>query len=123
MGDQCKMEVKGYFDKMIGDAKALGGQVMIFTELQDYITDADGKVVGACAKSIKDGTEYTINAKKVISCTGGMGGNKELWGKHSNMGQGYELMGLRTNDGKSLEACWHMGAGGKSITTAQAAAE
>ena len=33
MGDQCKMEVKGYFDKMIGDAKALGGQVMIFTEL------------------------------------------------------------------------------------------
>ena len=117
MGDQCKMEVKGYFDKMIGDAKALGGQVMIFTELQDYITDADGKVVGAYAKSTKDGTEYTINAKKVISCTGGMGGNKELWGKHSNMGQGYELMGLRTNDGKSLEACWNLGAGEKNIMT------
>ncbi len=117
MGDQCKMEVKGYFDKMIGDAKALGGQVMIFTELQDYIADADGKVVGAYAKSTKDGTEYTINAKKVISCTGGMGGNKELWGKHSNMGQGYELMGLRTNDGKSLEACWNLGAGEKNIMT------
>lgn len=117
MGDQCKMKVKGYFDKMIGDAKALGGQVMIFTELQDYITDADGKVVGAYAKSTKDGTEYTINAKKVISCTGGMGGNKELWGKHSNMGQGYELMGLRTNDGKSLEACWNLGAGEKNIMT------
>ena len=36
-----------------------------------------------------------------MGCTGGMGGNKELWGQHSNMGEGFELMGLRTNDGKA----------------------
>lgn len=117
MGDQCKMEVKGYFDQMRADAEALGGKVMTFTELTDYITDDSGAVVGVRAKSTKDGTEYTINAKRVVSCTGGMGGNKELWGKHSNMGEGFELMGLRTNDGKSLEAAWNLGAGEKNVMT------
>ena len=118
MGDQCKMEVKGYFDKMRDDAVALGGQYLIFTEFQDFIVDeATGRVAGAHAKSTKDGTEYTINAKVVVSCTGGMGGNKELWGQHSNMGEGFELMGLRTNDGKALEAAWNLGAGEHNVMT------
>ena len=118
MGDQCKMEVKGYFDKMRDDAVALGGQYLIFTEFQNFIVDeATGRVAGAYAKSTKDGTEYTINAKVVVSCTGGMGGNKELWGQHSNMGEGFELMGLRTNDGKALAAAWDLGAGEHNIMT------
>ena len=118
MGDQCKMEVKGYFDHMIADAVALGGKYQIFTELTDYIYDeATGRVTGAKARNTKNGTEYTINAKCVVSCTGGMGGNKKLWGEHSNMGEGYELMGLRTNDGKSLAAAWNLGAGEKNTMT------
>jgi fumarate reductase flavoprotein subunit len=118
MGDQCKMEVKSYFDQMIADAVALGGQYKIFTELTDLIYDEPtGRVAGAHAQDTKNGTEYTINAKVVVGCTGGMGGNKELWGKHSNMGEGFELMGLRTNDGKLLEAAWDLGAGEKNVMT------
>ena len=118
MGDQCKMEVKSYFDKMIADAVALGGQYQIFTELTDLIYDEEtGRVAGAHARNTKDGTEYTINAKVVVGCTGGMGGNKELWGKHSNMGEGFELMGLRTNDGKLLASAWDLGAGEKNVMT------
>ena len=118
MGDQCKMEVKSYFDKMISDAVELGGRYQIFTELTDLIYDeATGRVTGAHARSTKDGTEYTINAKCVVTCTGGMGGNKELWGQHSNMGEGFELMGLRTNDGKALASAWELGAGEKNVMT------
>ena len=118
MGDQCKMEVKGYFDHMIADAVALGGRYQIFTELTDLIYDEESqRVVGATARNTKDGTEYTINAKAIVSCTGGMGGNKELWGQHSNMGEGFELMGLRTNDGKSMAAAWRLGAGEKNVMT------
>lgn len=118
MGDQCKMEVKGYFDSMIEDAVELGGQYMLFTELTDLIYDEEnGRVTGVTAVSTKDGTEYTINAKVVVLGTGGMGGDKELWGEHCNISTAWEVDGLDGNDGKALAACWNLGAGDYGVMT------
>jgi fumarate reductase flavoprotein subunit len=111
MGDQCKMEVASYWDSMIGDFVELGGTYMLSTELTDLIYDeSTGRVAGAYARSMKDGTEYTINAKTVVLATGGMGGNKDLWAEHSATKTGYKIFGTQTNDGKGLIAAYKLGA-------------
>lgn len=118
MGDQCKMEVKGYFDHMRDDAVALGGECRLFTELVDLVYDeATGRVVGAKARDVRDGTEISITTKQVVLCTGGMGGDKELWGAHCNISTAWNLDGLQTNDGKALAACWRLGAGEHGVMT------
>jgi fumarate reductase flavoprotein subunit len=112
MGDQCKMEVASYWDHMIADYVELGGEYMLNTELTDLIYDGKAeRVAGATARSMVDGTEYTINAKTVVLSTGGMGGNKALWAQHSVAKTGYKIYGTQTNDGKALMAAWNLGAG------------
>jgi fumarate reductase flavoprotein subunit len=95
-----------YYDSIISDFEALGGEYMLETTVTELIYDDDNnRVTGIKARSNIDGTEYTISAKAVVSATGGfcgsaamqqkyltnpyypLQGNWNLWGMHQNKGQ------------------------------------
>ena len=56
---------------------------MLETGADDLITE-DGKIVGAKAKNLVDGTEYTIHADAVVIATGGFLGNTQMQQEHFN---------------------------------------
>lgn len=62
--------VDQYYQRFVSDYVKLGGQYMLETEGYELIYDeASNRVTGVKAKG-HDGTDYTINAKSVILCTG-----------------------------------------------------
>ncbi|MBP3655731.1 MAG: FAD-binding protein [Clostridia bacterium] len=109
-----KAEIATYFDRLVNDFTALGGQYMLETEAYDLITE-DGKIVGAKAKNLVTGTEYTIKADAVVIATGGFLGNPEMTEKYlSNdyfpMKGTWKIYGTYGNDGKMLQAAIDDGA-------------
>ena len=115
-----KAYIAKYFDGIYKDFTEGGGKYMLETEAYDLITDANGNVIGAKARNLVDGTEYTINAKAVVLATGGFAGNAEMTTKYLS-NEYYELkgewsvFGLRTNDGKMIQAALDIGAGTYNI--------
>ncbi|MDO4492552.1 MAG: FAD-binding protein [Clostridia bacterium] len=109
-----KAEIATYFDRLVNDYTAFGGQYMLETEAYDLIVE-DGKIVGAKAKNLVDGTEYTIRADAVVIATGGFLGNPEMTEKYlSNeyypMKGTWKIYGSARNDGKMLQAAIDHGA-------------
>ena len=109
-----KGEIATYFDRLVADYVELGGQYMLETEAYDLIVE-NGKIVGAKAKNLVTGTEYTIKADAVVLATGGFLGNPEMTEKYlSNeyypMKGTWKVYGSVGNDGKMLQAAIDNGA-------------
>lgn len=109
-----KAEIATYFDRLVADYTALGGQYMLETEAYDLIVES-GKIVGAKAKNLVTGTEYTIKADAVVLATGGFLGNAEMTEKYlSNeyfpMKGAWKIYGTYGNDGKMIQAAIDHGA-------------
>ena len=115
-----KAYIARYFDGIIEDYKAAGGRYMLETEAYGLIQNAEGKVVGVKAKSLVDGTEYTIYADSVVLATGGFAGNGEmqkeyLSDEYFELKGEWKVYGLTSNDGKMIQAALDIGAGTYNI--------
>lgn len=114
-----KAEIATYFDRLIADYTALGGQYMLETEAYDLIVE-EGRIVGAKAKNLATGTEYTIKADAVVLATGGFLGSAEMTEKYLSdkyyplKGQ-WKIYGTYGNDGKMLQAAIDNGAATANI--------
>lgn len=118
-GDQFaipKSVTQTYFDKLYDAYTNYGGKTMLQVEGRSLITDDEGNIVGVNAVGA-DGTEYTINAKKVVLATGGYAGNGEmedeyLSNEYYNLSGGgrYNLYGMAQNDGKMMQSAIDNGA-------------
>ena len=87
---------------------------MLETEAYDLIVE-DGRVVGAKAKNLVTGTEYTIRADAVVIATGGFLGNAEmtetyLSDEYYPLKGEWKIYGTYGNDGKMLQAAIDNGA-------------
>lgn len=116
--------VDKYYERIMSDYVKLGGRYMLETEGYEILYDeALGRVTGIKAKG-HDGTDYTINAKAVILCTGGFAGSEELEKKYLSQNPYYDhfgdeqwtMIGMHENDGKMLEAALAIGAGTYNIS-------
>lgn len=109
-----KAEIATYFDSLVSEYVANGGKYMLETEAYDLIVE-DGKVIGALAKNLVDGTEYTIYADAVIMATGGFAGNGEMTTKYLS-DEYYPLKGVwrvygsQRNNGKMIQSAIDHGA-------------
>ena len=109
-----KAEIATYFDRLIEDYTALGGQYMLETEAYDLIVE-DGKVVGVKARNLADGTEYTIRADAVVLATGGFLGSPEMTETYLSdayfpLKGAWKIYGTYGNDGKMLKSAIENGA-------------
>ncbi len=110
-----------YYDRIIADFKALGGEYMLETEAYELLLDdASGSVTGVKARNHVDGTEYTINAKAVILCTGGFCGNGDMLEKHLQnpeypLAARWHLWGMHQNKGAMIASAIDKGAGTYNI--------
>lgn len=108
-----------FYDRCMEKYEELGGKYQLETEAYDLIVE-DGVVTGVKARNTYDGTEYVINAKKVIMGTGGFMSNSDMTSKYlSNeyyplSGQ-WEMVGMKQNDGILIEASIQQGAGTYNI--------
>ena len=87
--------------------KPAGINVLPEARAQSLITDG-GRVVGVQAVK-QDGTAVTVNAKNVLVCTGGFGGNDEMMRKYFGHDNFY-LNGLSCSVGDGLNTCIDAGA-------------
>ncbi len=110
-----------YYDRIISDFESLGGEYMLETEAYELLMDASGKTVaGVKARNVADGTEYTINAKAVILCTGGFAGSGDLMERFLQnpeypLAGRWHLWGMHQNKGKMIASSVDKGAGTYNI--------
>ena len=104
-----------YYDRIVSDYVALGGEYMLETTAYELLYDAgSNRVTGVKARSNVDHAEYTINAKVVIMCTGGFGGNADLEVKYLQnpeypLAQPWKLWGMAQNKGQMIESAINQG--------------
>lgn len=110
-----KSVVQTYFDAIMEQYEALGGEYLLEIEATDLMME-DGKVTGVYATGA-DGTSYTIQADIVVMATGGFAGNGEmedeyLSDEYYNLSGGgrYNLFGMSQNDGKLIQSAIDNGA-------------
>lgn len=119
-GDRSS-SVGQYYDHIISDFEALGGEYLLETEAYELmLDDAGSKVTGVKARNHADGTEYVINAKAVIMCTGGFGGNGDMMEKHLQnpeypLAARWHLWGMYQNKGAMIASAIDKGAGTYNI--------
>ena len=106
-----KALTENYFASAYAKYEEMGGKYLLETEATELLFE-DGRCIGV--KAVKaDGTEVTIHAKAVISCTGGYAGSESLQKEFT--GEAYKLYGMYTNDGKMLASAIANGAATYSI--------
>lgn len=110
-----KSEIAADFDNLVSSFTKHGGKYMLETEASELIYDKSGAVVGAKAKNLIDGTEYTINAKAVVLATGGFLGSGDMTQKYLSdqyypLKGTWKVYGSQGNDGKMLENAIENGA-------------
>lgn len=115
-----------YYDHIVGDFKALGGEVMLETQAYELIYDAgSNKVTGVKAKSNVDHTEYVINCKAVIMATGGFGGDNTLHAKYLKnpfypFDRPWKIWGMYQNKGQMMVSAINNGAATYNLDMAPA---
>ncbi|MDO5376708.1 MAG: FAD-dependent oxidoreductase [Clostridia bacterium] len=97
-----------FFDAMIKQFKANGGELYLETAAQSLMTDESGAVVGVKAVG-KDG-RYTINAKSVILCAGGFGASEEAIAEYGPAYAGEYNVTLPGNTGDGIRMAEEIGA-------------
>lgn len=110
-----KREIAANFDKLIASFTSLGGEYMLETEAYELLTDENGVVIGAKARNLLSGTEYTIHADAVVLATGGFLGNAKmtetyLSNEYFPLKGEWSVYGSRGNDGKMIQAAIDKGA-------------
>lgn len=119
-GDRSS-SVGQYYDHIIADFEALGGEYLLETEAYELVyDDSSSKVTGVKARNHVDGTEYAINAKAVIMCTGGFGGSGDLMEKYLQnpeypLAARWHLWGMYQNKGLMIASAIDQGAGTYNI--------
>ena len=111
--------VDKYYERFMSDYVKLGGQYMLETEGYALMYDEAGNCVTGVKARRHDGTEYTINAKSVILCTGGFAGSEELEKEYLSQNPYFDhfgdeqwtMIGMHENDGKMFKAALEIGAG------------
>lgn len=95
--------VSSYFDQLMADYTALGGQYMLETRGVDDLTDESGAKVTGVRAIGSDGTEYTIRAGAVIIATGGFAGSKDMMERYvtepTGVATSWPIFGYTINDG------------------------
>lgn len=109
-----KAEIASYFDRLVSDYTALGGEYMLETEAYELIVE-DGVAKGVKARNLADGTEYTIHADAVVIATGGFLGNAEMTEKYLSdeyfpLKGAWKIYGSYRNDGKMIQSAIDNGA-------------
>ncbi len=115
-----KKETGAMFDSIIKDYEKLGGKYMLEVEGQELIYDKTSNTVTGVKAVGHDGTQYTINAKAVITATGGFSNNAKLQEQYlSNeyypLQGAWNMYGMTQNDGKIFESALNIGAGTYNI--------
>lgn len=115
-------QVDEYFQKLMADFTALGGEYKLETEAYELLYDPQTNAITGAKARYYDGTEYTINAKAVILATGGFAGNGEMEEKYFTneyypiKGEwGTYRWGMSHNDGKMVQSAIDIGAGTYNI--------
>ena len=113
-GDRSS-SVGQYYDHIVADYVAQGGEYLLETTAYELLYDAAAnRVTGVKARSNVDHTEYVINAKAVIMCTGGFGGNTDLEAEYLQnpeypLAQPWKLWGMYQNKGQMIESAINQG--------------
>ncbi len=116
-----KSIVQTYFDSMMDNYIANGGEYMLNVEATELIQDDQEKVIGVKAEA-SNGTQYTIYADYVVLATGGFAGNGKmqdeyLSNEYYNLAGGgaHNVYGMMQNDGKMIQDAINKGAGTYNI--------
>ena len=112
---ETRVESSNYYKAMVERAESLGAQCYFETEAYELLTDETGAVTGVKARNLVDGTEYVINAKAVISATGGFAGSQEMMAEYIDseyfpFDGGWGVVGSTQNDGKIIQSAIDIGA-------------
>ncbi len=115
-----KKETGEMFDSIMEDYVELGGKYLLEIEATELIYDEATNIVTGVKAVGYDGTEYTINAKVVITATGGFSNNAELQEEYlSNeyypLKGSWLMYGMTQNDGKIIDSALSIGAGTYNI--------
>lgn len=109
-----------YFDRMVQDYTALGGEYMLETTCTELLYEGD-RVVGLKALGY-DGTEYTVHADVVILAGGGFCGSPAMLEKYLDnehypllKSGDWKLWGMYQNKGQMIESAIEKGAGTYNI--------
>jgi fumarate reductase flavoprotein subunit len=109
------------FDAIFDEFESYGGKYMLETEATELLYDAaTNRVTGAKAYNKITNTTYIINAKAVITATGGFGGNGEMEAKYLSdkyypLKGTWNICGSTHNDGKMVQSAINIGAGTYNI--------
>ena len=112
--DQDRSSCVGqYYDHIVADYTAAGGEYLLETTVDELIFD-EGRVVGVKATDNVTHKRLTVNAKAVIMCTGGFGGNADLMVEYLQnpeypMAQRWNLWGMRQNKGQVVKSAIDQG--------------
>lgn len=98
-----------YAEAMSAAVKKLGVNVLVNTPANKLITE-NGAVTGVKAKNSDTNDEYTIKAKSVILCTGGLSNNPELMSKMTGQDT-TDTMSQSMSVGDGLRMATEVGAG------------
>lgn len=99
-----------YYDHIVNDYVALGGEYKLETTVTDLIYDKAGnRVTGVKATDNVTHKQYEISAKEVIMATGGFGGNQDMQVKYLTnpeypLNQPWNLWGMRQNRGQVIQS-------------------
>jgi fumarate reductase flavoprotein subunit len=110
-----------YYDSIISDFTALGGEYLLETEAYELLYDAaSNRVTGVLARNVADGTEYTVNAKAVILSSGGFGGNQDfqemvIQNPEYPLNGRWRIWGMYQNKGQMIQSAIDQGAGTYNI--------
>ena len=104
-----------YYDSIVADFVEAGGDYLLETTATELLYDAaSNRVTGVRAVSNVDHTAYTVNAKAVILCTGGFGGNQDLHVEYLTnpeypLDRPWKLWGMYQNKGQMLKSAIDQG--------------
>lgn len=112
--DQDRSSCVGqYYDHIVEDYVAAGGEYLLETTVDELVFDGQ-RVVGVRATDNVSHKRLTVNAKAVIMCTGGFGGNADLMVEYLQnpkypMAQRWNLWGMRQNKGQVIKSAIDQG--------------
>ena len=112
--DQDRSSCVGqYYDHIVADYEAAGGEYLLETTVDELVFDGT-RVVGVKATDNVTHKKLTVNAKAVIMCTGGFGGNQDLMVEYLQnpeypMAQRWNLWGMRQNKGQVVKSAIDQG--------------
>lgn len=112
--DQDRSSCVGmYYDHIVSDYTAAGGEYLLETTVDGLVFDGT-RVAGVTATDNVTHKKLTVNAKAVIMCTGGFGGNGDLMVEYLQnpvypMAQRWNLWGMRQNKGQVVKSAIDQG--------------